>query len=69
MRLDIDTTQVEVLREVLASQVKELSIEAARTDAHAYHEALVRRRQLLEEVLRRLDAGSPADETLANRLS
>ena len=69
MTLEIDQNQAELLRQVLASQVKELSIESARTDSHAYHEDLVRRRRVLESLLAKLMAPEPPDVGLANRLS
>jgi hypothetical protein len=54
MMVSLDTTQAEVLREILESQLKQLEIESARTDAHDFRERLHERTKVVESMLAQL---------------
>jgi hypothetical protein len=54
MQLELDAAELDVVREVLASAVSDLSPEIAGTDDPVYRRGLRERRELLRGVLARL---------------
>ena len=54
MMLDLDRSQADVVREILEAQLRQLRIESARTDTHAFRELLHERERVVEAVLRKL---------------
>jgi hypothetical protein len=54
MYVAFDQTQVEILREVLESSLRELRNESARADSHDYREMLHKREQVVEQLLTKL---------------
>jgi hypothetical protein len=54
MTLTFDRETAQVLREILESQLRELRVESARADVHAFREKLHRRERIVEELLAEL---------------
>ena len=54
--LELEPDELDVVREVLASAIRELSPEIAGTDNYEYREALKARREVLRGVAARLGA-------------
>jgi hypothetical protein len=59
MYVSMETAQVELLRELLESSLKELRLESARADSHDYREMLHRRERLVEQLLAKLSIEAP----------
>jgi hypothetical protein len=54
MEVSLEYEQVQVLRELLQSNLKELRFESARADSHDYREMLHHREGVIESVLTKL---------------
>lgn len=54
MLISVDSYETTVLREILASALKELRIESARADVHDFREALHERERIVEGMLEKL---------------
>lgn len=54
MQVSLEYEQVQVLRELLQSNLKELRFESARADSHDYREMLHHREAVVESVLNKL---------------
>jgi hypothetical protein len=55
MLISLDSTELTVLREILASQLHQLRIESARTDSHDFREGLHERERVVEAVIEKVD--------------
>ncbi len=53
---EFTSEELEVLREVLEREFKEIDVEVFRTDTHDYKEMLKHRRSILESLLNRFSA-------------
>ena len=62
MTLTFDRETAQVLREILASALRELRIESARADIHAFREKLHRRERVVEKLLEQLPANGRSAE-------
>jgi len=56
MKLEMTSEELEVLREVLESELKEIDVEVFRTDTHDFKELLKHRRAVLEGFMAKLSA-------------
>jgi hypothetical protein len=54
MEVSLEYEQVNVLRELLESSLKELRLESARADSHDYRQMLHHREAVVEALLRKL---------------
>lgn len=54
LQLDIDDTEVPMLREILASDLSELGYEIANTDSQEFREQLRQKQRLLKRVVGQL---------------
>ncbi len=54
MLINIDRQEAGVLREILSTQLKELKIESARADSHAFRANLHAREDVVEALLAKL---------------
>jgi hypothetical protein len=61
MYITFDREQTDLLHEMLEKQLSQLRVESARTDGHDFREMLHRRERIIESMLAKLDAGSPAN--------
>jgi hypothetical protein len=59
MYVALDQNQADILREVLADELKELRTQSARADSHDYREMLHRRERVLEQLISKLDVEEP----------
>jgi hypothetical protein len=55
-KVELSAEEVEVLREVISHLINEMEVEVFRTDTHDFKEMLKHRREVLENVLSRLEA-------------
>jgi hypothetical protein len=51
MMINLETTEASVVREILASALKQLRIESARADSHDFREQLHARERIVEAIL------------------
>jgi hypothetical protein len=54
MLIHLESSEAPVLREILASALKQLRIESARTDTHDFREAVHARERIVEAILEKL---------------
>jgi len=60
MYISLQTEQAAILQEILQSSLRELRIESARTDTHAFREKLHAREHLVESILAKLSGDERA---------
>jgi hypothetical protein len=59
MYVALDTTQAEVLRELLESSLKQLQTETAHADSREFRDMLHRRERVVEQLLSKLSVLGP----------
>jgi hypothetical protein len=59
MMVSLNPEQAQILREILETQLNQLRVESARTDAHEFRRALHHREQVVESLLYGLSQAPP----------